>query len=338
MKEDFNNYFRAQLLSLKPYQSAREEFKGNGMPMILLDANENPYQSEINRYPDPMQLELKHQIAQWKSVKANQIYLSNGSDEFISNVILACCEPAKDQIMILPPTFGMYKVSAQIHGIGVQEVPLTDSFQPDAARVLQAADQTTKVIFIPTPNNPTSNSFNLDSLVQIIKGFPGLVVVDEAYTEFSSNPSLISELDKYPNLMICQTFSKAQGMAGARLGMAFGHEKLIALFNRIKAPYNINSMTANAALKRVKEQNLVTEQVQLLLAERKRLEEALTTVPFVKKCYPSDANFLFIRVDDSNLRYQQLLEKGIVVRNPSSNYNCENTLRITVGLPSENKS
>ena len=338
MKFDYTKYIRPYLLTLSPYQSARQEFEGDGSSMILLDANENPFESTTNRYPDPMQMELKQEIAAWKGVEHNQLYLSNGSDEFISQVIMGCCEPGTDSIMILPPTFGMYQVAALTYGVGVQEVPLTDTFQLDVTSILERADQTSKIIFIPTPNNPTANNFDLDAIEQIIQNFPGLVIVDEAYVEFSSNPSVISWLSKYPNLMVCQTFSKAQGMAGARLGMAFAHPDFITFFNRIKAPYNINSLTINTALKRLKEQDKIKSQVELMLAERRRLEETFAAIPFIQKCFPSDANFVLIKVDDSSLRYKQLIEKGIVVRNPSKNYNCKNTLRISVGTPDENNS
>lgn len=336
MKFDYKKYIRTYLLSLTPYQSAREEFTADGREMILLDANENPFATEVNRYPDPLQLELKEQIAEWKGVGVDQLYLSNGSDEFISNVIMGCCEPGQDQIVIVPPTFGMYKVSARTHGVGVVEVPLTDAFQLDVPAILKAVDASCKIIFIPTPNNPTANSFDLNAIKELLENFQGLVLVDEAYVEFSTNPSIIPWLEHYPNLMVSQTFSKAQGMAGARLGMAFAHSDFIRFFNRIKAPYNINTLTINAALNRLKEQDKVREQVQLLLDERRRLEEAFGSIPFIKQCFPSDANFILIRVDDSSLRYQQLIDCGIVVRNPSENLNCENTLRISVGLPEEN--
>ena len=336
MEFNLSKYIRPSLISLAPYQSARQEFEGDGRKMILLDANENPFESVVNRYPDPLQQQLKKEIALWKGVEEDQLYLSNGSDEFISQVIMGSCAPGKDQIMIFPPTFGMYKVAANLHGVGVQEVPLTVNFQLDIAAILGAINETTKVIFIPTPNNPTANNFDLNTIEQLLQNFSGLVVVDEAYVEFSSNPSVVSWLDKYPNLLVCQTFSKAQGMAGARLGMAFAHPEMIAFFNRIKAPYNINSLTINAALTRLKEQDKVGAQVAVLLSERKRLEDALATLPIVLHCYPSDANFVLIRVDDSLLRYQQLISEGIVVRNPSKNINCENTLRISVGRPEEN--
>ncbi len=336
MKFDYKKYIRTHLLSLTPYQSARHEFTADGREMILLDANENPFASEVNRYPDPLQTDLKEQIAEWKGVGVDQLYLSNGSDEFISNVIMGCCEPGQDHIVIVPPTFGMYKVSATMHGVGVVEVPLTDAFQLDVTAILNTLTASSKIIFIPTPNNPTANSFDLNAIKELLENFDGLVVVDEAYAEFSTNPSIIPWLKDYPNLMVSQTFSKAQGMAGARLGMAFAHSDFIHFFNRIKAPYNINSLTINAALKRLKEQDKVGEQVQLLLYERRRLEEVFDAIPFIKQCFPSDANFILIRVDNSGLRYQQLIDCGIVVRNPSKNLNCENTLRISVGLPEEN--
>jgi len=213
---------------------------------------------------------------------------------------------------------------------------LTDAFQLDATSILNTLTTSSKIIFIPTPNNPTANSFDLNAIRELLENFDGLVVVDEAYAEFSTSPSIIPWLKDYPNLMVSQTFSKAQGMAGARLGMAFAHSDFIRFFNRIKAPYNINSLTINAALKRLKEQDKVREQVQLLLDERRRLEEVFDAIPFIRQCFPSDANFILIRVDDSGLRYQQLIDCGIVVRNPSKNLNCENTLRISVGLPEEN--
>jgi len=336
MKFDISKYVRSHLLLLSPYQSARQEYEGNEQAMILLDANENPYKSEVNRYPDPMQKELKTRISQWKGVDENQLYLSNGSDEFISQIIMACCEPAQDEIVILPPTFGMYKVAAKLHGVGIREVPLTTSFELDVPAILESVTKTSKIIFVPTPNNPTANSFDLNALETLIQKFSGIVVVDEAYVEFSSNPSTISWIKKYPNLIVCQTFSKAQGLAGARLGMAFAHSDFIAFFNRIKAPYNINSLTINAALSKIKQQDNVEEQVKQMLSERQRLEKAFASIPFIENCFPSDANFILIRLDDSNLRYQQLIENGIVVRNPSKNLNCENTLRISIGLPEEN--
>ena len=338
MEVDFTLYLRKSLLELSPYQSAREEFVNDGRQMILLDANENPFATSVNRYPDPMQTQLKREIASWRKLEEDQIYLSNGSDEFISQIIMGCCEPGEDQILIVPPTFGMYKVAAKIHGVGVKEVPLTSEFQLDVPSILNSADQKTKLLFIPNPNNPTGNSFKVEDIKTLIENFNGLVIVDEAYVEFAKAPSSLPMLNDYPNLMVCQTFSKAQGMAGVRLGMAFAHKTLIAFLNRIKAPYNINSLSLTAASEQLKKQDLVKEQVAILLKERSRLERVLQDLHWVVSCFPSDANFILIRVDDSALRYKQFIQAGIVVRNSSKSLGCENTLRITVGTPKENNT
>jgi histidinol-phosphate aminotransferase len=338
MKFDATSYLRKRLLELKPYQSARQEFVSNGESMIFLDANESPYETDLNRYPDPLQLELKALIAKWKGVRIEQLYLSNGSDEFISQVIMGCCEPEKEAIMIAPPTFGMYKVAAALHGVQVCEVPLTQTFELDVDALLDRADETVKILFIANPNNPTANAFKPEALARILDHFPGLIVIDEAYSEFHDAPSYISQLDKYPNLLVCQTFSKAQGLAGARLGIAYGHPDLISFFNRVKAPYNINTLTLSTAIQKIDKQEVVKNQVKLIIEERKRLEDAFSTIECIQKCYPSDANFLLIQVDDAALRYKQLIDKGIVVRNTSKYLHCENTLRITVGLPEENQA
>ena len=336
MKIDVNKYLRKSLLAVAPYQSAREEYVNDGRKMILLDANENPFATAVNRYPDPMQLELKTQIAAWKKVPINQIYLSNGSDEFISQIIMGCCEPGVDHIVLVSPTFGMYKVAATLNGVGVVEVPLTEDFQLDVSAILETSNEQSKLLFIPNPNNPTGNSFNRKDIKTLVENFNGLVVLDEAYVEFAEAKSILPELAKHPNLMVCQTLSKAQGMAGVRLGMAFAHAELILFLNKIKAPYNINSLTLKAVLQKLKEQELVKEQVVYLLKERKRLEASFKELDWIITCFPSDANFILIRVDDSALRYAQLIEAGIVVRNSSNSLGCENTLRISVGTQEEN--
>ena len=338
MKSDIQRFFRKSLLEISPYKSAREEYIDEGRDMILLDANESPFSSTTNRYPDPMQSDLKEEIASWKNVESDQLYLSNGSDEFISQIIVACCEPGKDHIITLPPTFGMYKVSARIHGVEVKEVPLNQDFQLNTSAILESADEKSKIIFIPTPNNPTANSFEYKAIKKIIKEFPGLVVVDEAYIEFTDKESLTKLLSKYSNLIICQTFSKAQGMAGIRLGMAFAQTELIKYINRIKAPYNLNSLTIEAAFKRLREQDQIRKNVNYLIRERKRIEKLLNEISFIKKIYPSDANFVLVGVDNSDLRYKQLLDLNIVVRNTSKNLACENTLRISIGLVKENNA
>lgn len=338
MKSDIQRFFRKSLLEISPYKSAREEYIDEGRDMILLDANESPFSSTTNRYPDPMQSDLKEEIASWKNVESDQLYLSNGSDEFISQIIVACCEPGKDHIITLPPTFGMYKVSARIHGVEVKEVPLNQDFQLNTSAILESADEKSKIIFIPTPNNPTANSFEYKAIKKIIKEFPGLVVVDEAYIEFTDKESLTKLLSKYSNLIICQTFSKAQGMAGIRLGMAFAQAELIKYINRIKAPYNLNSLTIEAAFKRLRDQDKIRKNVNYLIRERKRIEKLLNEISFIKKIYPSDANFVLVGVDNSDLRYKQLLDLNIVVRNTSKNLACENTLRISIGLVKENNA
>ena len=338
MKSDIQRFFRKSLLEISPYKSAREEYIDEGRDMILLDANESPFSSTTNRYPDPMQSDLKEEIASWKNVESDQLYLSNGSDEFISQIIVACCEPGRDHIITLPPTFGMYKVSARIHGVEVKEVPLNQDFQLNTSAILESADEKSKVIFIPTPNNPTANSFEYKAIKKIIEEFPGLVVVDEAYIEFTDKESLTKLLSKYSNLIICQTFSKAQGMAGIRLGMAFAQAELIKYINRIKAPYNLNSLTIEAAFKRLREQDQIRKNVNYLIRERKRIEKLLNEISFIKKIYPSDANFVLVLVDNSDLRYKQLLDLNIVVRNTSKNLACENTLRISIGLVKENNA
>jgi len=338
MKSDIQRFFRKSLLEISPYKSAREEYIDEGRDMILLDANESPFSSTTNRYPDPMQSDLKEEIASWKNVESDQLYLSNGSDEFISQIIVSCCEPGRDHIITLPPTFGMYKVSARIHGVEVKEVPLNQDFQLNTSAILESADEKSKIIFIPTPNNPTANSFEYIAIKKIIEEFPGLVVVDEAYIEFTDKESLIKLLSKYSNLIICQTFSKAQGMAGIRLGMAFAQAELINYINRIKAPYNLNSLTIEAAFKRLREQDQIRKNVNYLIRERKRIVKLLNEINFIKKIYPSDANFVLVRVDNSDLRYNQLLDLNIVVRNASKILACENTLRISIGLVKENNA
>ena len=285
MESKINRFFRESLLKIRPYKSAREDYVNEGLDMIFLDANESPFASSCNRYPDPMQLKLKNIIASWKNITPDQLYLSNGSDEFISQVIMACCEPGEDHIIILPPTFGMYKVSALTLGIEVKEVPLKADFNLDTKAILNAVNEKSKIIFIPTPNNPTANSFNFKDIITIIREFPGLVVVDEAYIEFTNTTTFIKSLNKFSNLIVCQTFSKAQGMAGARLGMAFAHREFIAYINRIKAPYNLNSLTLNAAIERLKEQDQVQKQVNVLIKERKHLEMSFKKISFISNVY-----------------------------------------------------
>lgn len=332
------SWAKKEIIALKPYASAREEFVSTDREMILLDANENPFGKEVNRYPDPMQRKLKKRIAETKNVREEQIFLCNGSDEFFNQLLVCFCTPKEDQVMILPPTFGMYQVCADINAVETIKVPLTDDFQLNTDNILKQKNTQTKIIFIPSPNNPTGNCFTEKDLKKIVEEFDGLVVIDEAYVEFASKNSVVSWLDQFENLIVTQTFSKAQGMAGVRLGMAFAHPTVIELLNKIKAPYNINILTQNEVLKRLDEQGLIAEQVKQILQEKERLLPVLKELHYVETIFPSDANFILIRVDDSSKRYQELLNHGIVVRNPSNNYNCQNTLRITVGTLEENNA
>jgi len=337
-KDFILQWARPEIVALKPYQSAREEFVNDGRKMILLDANENPFDNGMNRYPDPMQVKLKKRLAEAKGVKPAQIYLGNGSDEVLNQLMIAFCIPGKEKAIILPPTFGMYQVCADVNSVQTIAVPLTKDFQLDVEAILAAQDKRTKMIFIPSPNNPTGNCFAKEDILKIIKAFKGLVVVDEAYVEFEEEQSIISQLSNHDNLIVVQTFSKAQGMAGVRLGMCFAHPVIIDLMNKLKAPYNINSLTQEAVLKRLEEQGLVKQQVQRITAEKERLLEEVKSISFIKKVYPSQANFFMVKVDSSAKRYKQLIERGIVLRNTSKNLNCANTLRITVGIPEENNA
>ncbi len=326
---------RPSIARLKPYSSARDEFQGESA--VFLDANESPYESGVNRYPDPLQRQLKQLIAAIKGVDAAQIFLGNGSDEVLDLIFRAYCEPGQDNVIILPPTYGMYKVLADLNGVECREILLTPDFQPDADAILSAVDGHSKVLFLCSPNNPSGNVFSEEMMVKLLKGFAGLVVVDEAYIDFCPGRSLLPRLAEFPRLIVTQTFSKAYGMAGIRLGMAFASEEVVGILNRIKPPYNINGLTQRFALGRLADISLVQQQVTELIAERGKLASGLTSVVFVEKVFPSDANFLLIRVDDADLRYRQLVEAGIVVRNRSSQPLCENCLRVTVGTAEENR-
>jgi histidinol-phosphate aminotransferase len=321
---------------IAPYRSARDDFEDFEAQKVFLDANENPYKSIANRYPDPLQRQLKRTLAKIKGVEANQILLGNGSDEVLDLVFRAFCEPGQDEVILLPPTYGMYAVLAQLNNVKVNTVPLNESFQLDLEGIMKHVNGNTKVIFVCSPNNPTGNSIPLEQIQNLLNQFSGLVVVDEAYVDFSTKGSAVRFLDDYPHLMICQTFSKAYGLAGIRLGMGIADSKIIDYFNKIKPPYNVNVLTQKTAFNSLNDQHTTKEHVKELLAERQKLEKELLNIDFVNKIYPSDANFLLIQVDNASKRYDQLLSLDIVVRNRSSLSGCENTLRITVGTPQEN--
>ena len=333
---NINNLVRENIKSLKPYSSARDEFKDLDAEMVFLDANENPFENGVNRYPDPQQTELKIEISKLKGVSQNQILLGNGSDEVLDLIFRAFCEPKQDNIITLPPTYGMYKVLANINNIEEKDVLLTESFEPSVDQILEAADIHSKLLFLCSPNNPTGNSFSEESVETLLKSFKGLVVLDEAYIDFSSKKSWLLRLEEFPNLIITQTLSKAYGMAGIRLGICYASSEIIAVLNKIKPPYNVNELTQKKALKRVLSRNKVKNEIEKILEQRQKLIDKLSSISFIEKVYPTDANFVLIKVDDAVKRYNQLLEKEIVIRNRTTQPLCENTLRLTVGTKSEN--
>ncbi len=334
---DINNIVRDSVSKLQPYSSARDEYVSDGSEMIFLDANENPFDNGVNRYPDPYQRSLKSHLAEQKGVSENQILLGNGSDEVLDLIYRAFCEPNQDNIITLPPTYGMYKVLAGINAVENKEVLLTADFEPNVDEILKIVDANSKLLFICSPNNPTGNSFKKEGIEKLLNAFNGLVVIDEAYIDFSKDESWLSQLNNYPNLIVTQTLSKAYGLAGIRLGICYASEEIISVLNKIKPPYNVNQLTQQRALERVLNQDLVNQEVQQILEERTELIKALDSLEFVSELYPTDANFVLAKVDDANKRYQQLLEKQVVVRNRSTQQLCENTLRFTVGTPEENK-
>ena len=328
---------RENIKSLKPYSSARDEFKDFDTDMIFLDANENPFNNGVNRYPDPQQITLKKALSELKGVTLDQILLGNGSDEVLDLIFRAFCEPKADNVITLPPTYGMYKVLANINNIEEKEVLLTDDFQPVVKDILNTADENSKILFLCSPNNPTGNSFSIDAVEELLKKFNGLVVIDEAYIDFSSQKSWLERMDEFPNLIITQTLSKAYGMAGIRLGICYASAAVISILNKIKPPYNVNELTQQKALKRVLHSNKVKNEIEKILEQRIKLVEKLDSISFVEKVYATDANFVLVKVDDANKRYNQLIEKGIVIRNRTTQPLCENTLRFTIGTKNENK-
>ncbi|MEO9480372.1 MAG: histidinol-phosphate transaminase [Maribacter dokdonensis] len=336
MSFNLNNITRENVKGLSPYSSARDEYVSDGSTMVFLDANENPFENGVNRYPDPQQRSLKTILAAQKGIKEENILLGNGSDEVLDLLFRAFCEPKQDNIITLPPTYGMYKVLSGINLVENREVLLTTAFQPNIAEITKAIDEHTKLLFICSPNNPTGNSFSTAIIEELLNCFNGLVVIDEAYIDFSSEESWASKLADYPNLIVTQTLSKAYGMAGIRLGLCLASAEIIAVINKIKPPYNVNQLTQDKAIERVSDQKAVQTEVASILEEREKVLETLKTISFVSTIYPTDANFILAKVDDATLRYTQLLEKGIVVRNRTTQPLCENTLRFTVGTSEEN--
>ncbi|MFT6995043.1 MAG: histidinol-phosphate aminotransferase [Maribacter sp.] len=336
MSFNLDKITRENVKGLSPYSSARDEYVSDGSKMVFLDANENPFENGLNRYPDPKQRSLKALLAQQKGIKEGNILLGNGSDEVLDLLFRAFCEPRTDNVITLPPTYGMYQVLSGINTIENRTVLLDTDFQPNVDAILTTMDTNSKMLFICSPNNPSGNSISSQKIKILLEKFKGLVVVDEAYIDFSPEQSWVSKLSKYPNLVITQTLSKAYGMAGIRLGICIASEQIIAVLNKIKPPYNVNELTQQRAMERVSDQKSVQEEVAIILIERKLLMKALSEISFISKMYPSDANFVLAKVDDAAKRYNQLVEEGIVVRNRTTQPLCENTLRFTVGTPHEN--
>ena len=335
---DLNNLLRENIRKLVPYSSARDEFKGEAQ--IFLDANENSFGSPLtkwyNRYPDPLQKKVKQKLSEIKGVPAENIFLGNGSDECIDILLRAFCDPGKDNIIICPPTYGMYEVSANINDVQLKKVPLTPTFQLDLPAIEEAVDDHTKMIFLCSPNNPTGNSLNKDDVEIILNNYFGLVVIDEAYINFSRFRSFTQELNDYPNICVLQTLSKAWGLAALRVGIAFASESLISVMNKIKPPYNINQASQELTLEALNEVPQVNAMIQEIVKQRQELIRNLEGLQVVEKIHPSDANFLLVKVVDARGIYNFLLDKGIVVRDRSKVELCEGCLRITIGTPKEN--
>lgn len=326
---------RKNVWNMKPYSSARDEFKGEAS--VFLDANENPLNDKYNRYPDPLQWSLKQKIAKVKNIAPENIFLGNGSDEPIDLVIRIFCEPRIDNIVAVDPTYGMYQVCAEVNDVEYRKVLLNETFDLDAQKLLEKTDRNTKLIFLCSPNNPTGNLLSREEIKKVLDSFTGIVVVDEAYIDFASEATWLNDLDKYPNLIILQTFSKAWGLAAVRLGMAFASAEIIKLFNKVKYPYNVNILTQNFVGDELDKLELRKQWIATLLEGRNYLINELPKLPFVEKIYPTDANFILVKVEDANSLYKQLADKGVIVRNRNSVSLCAGCLRITVGTDKENE-
>ena len=328
---------RKNILEMNSYSSARDEFENKKQKLVFLDANESPFQNEINRYPNNKHIDLKQTLLELNQLSNGQIVLGNGTDEILDLIMRVFCDPSSDKIITIPPTYGMYDVIAKTNNVENIKVPLKSNFTLNLEELKKSFSEKTKLLFLCSPNNPTGNSFLRKDLIDLIESFNGVVVIDEAYINFSSNSSLVSLINKYNNLIVTQTMSKAFGMAGIRLGMGFSNNKIVNYINKIKPPYNINLLTEKRALKELKNIDTIKTNIKIILEERNKLIDSLNELSFIIKVYPSDSNFILIKVDDADLRYKQLIEKGIVLRNRSKELLCDNCLRITVGNPSENK-
>jgi histidinol-phosphate aminotransferase len=340
MNFNLENLVRGNIKTLNAYSSARKEFRGEAQ--IFLDANENSYGSPLpknhNRYPDPLQTEIKKKIAEWNTVEPSEIFVGNGSDEAIDLLFRIFCEPEKDNVLICPPTYGMYAVSANINNVKINRANLTEDFELDYEAVKAAIDANTKLLYICSPNNPTGNSFRREAVLNLAKIFRGIVVVDEAYIHFSRGKSFVSEINDFPNLVVLQTFSKAWGLASLRVGLAFADEKIIALFNRVKPPYNVSGIAQETVLEAFENKSRLEETIAEIIKEREKLIQKLSEFSFVEKIYPSDANFILVKTADAEKIYSFLLNEKIVVRNRNNVELCANCLRITIGTPDENRA
>lgn len=347
MEFDLDKLIRTNIKNLKPYSSARHEFTGKAS--VFLDANENAYGSpgssplgeagvRFNRYPDPLQWQLKFQLAKVKGVPAENIFIGNGSDEVIDLAFRIFCNPGVDNVIICPPTYGMYEVSADINDVVIKKVNLTQDFQLDVEGILNAVDVNTKLLFICSPNNPTGNNMNREDVEILLNNFPGIILIDEAYINYSRQKTFIQELTEYPNLIVMQTLSKAWGLAALRLGLCYASIDIIDIFNKVKPPYNINEASQQLGLEALQDIETVNAWTKQVVEERNSIENKMQQLPFVEKIYPSDANFILVKVKDANHLYDYLSSNEVIVRNRSKDVNCSNCLRITIGIPEENKA
>lgn len=339
MEFNLDNLVRENIKKMTAYSSARHEF--TGIANIFLDANENSFGSPLpenyNRYPDPLQLKLKEKISSIKGVPVHNIFLGNGSDEAIDLLFRIFCVPGKDNVIIFPPTYGMYEVCAEMNDVKVKKVPLLENFQLDLEKIEENIDSNTKLLFVCSPNNPTGNSINRNDIEVLLNNFDGLAVIDEAYINYAKQKTFITELTEYPNLIILQTLSKAWGLAGLRLGMAFGGEPIINYFNKVKYPYNINTATQQLAIEALGNISSVNNWTKTTIEQKEWLKDELRKFPFTQTVYPSDANFILVKMSDARKIYQYLSHKGIIIRDRSKIILCDDCLRITIGIPDENK-
>ncbi|MDC3344671.1 histidinol-phosphate transaminase [Flavobacteriaceae bacterium] len=334
---EIKDLIRENIKSLKAYSSARDEFKAMSSEFVFIDANENPFDTGLNRYPDPQQNLVKEALSKIKGISKEQILLGNGSDEVLDLIFRVFCEPREDIVIVLPPTYGMYEVLANTNAIELVKIPLVENFQPNVKEIVKVQDAKTKVLFLCSPNNPTANSFDARSIETLLKEFNGIVVIDEAYIDFSIEDSWLGRLDEFPNLIVTQTLSKAYGLAAIRLGICYASKEIISILNKIKPPYNVNQLTQDVALKALLNRDEVNNQITANTSERNQLIKDLEKLDLVDKVYASDANFLLVKVDNANLRYEQLLNNGIVVRDRSNQMLCENCLRFTIGTKEDNE-